>query len=431
MAPTAVEPSVQLDEGDTAVSRASVDDDDSKGTLPGPRSEPPSLLAGRYDLRSFLGGGAMGTVHLAIDRTLGRPVAVKLIREARALESQPRARFLREAQALATLSHPAIVPLLDFGVEDEFGLCFTVLRYIEGPSLKTYLEQHGPIDEHTACVMLEILASALAHAHQAGILHRDLKPENVLLEVDPMGRMEPRLTDFGLAKIENAQPITAVGVRLGTPTSMAPEQVMGGRLDARADLYALGCLIDWLVVGRPPFTEVDAFALYEAHVARPPPSLPERLVDGRPPSEGLKALRASLLAKAKEDRPLDAFEVVRRLQVILRPQRRPRRVVSWMILAGTLAAAALALVGFFGARPSVPSAQPVVVEPPVSPVIVRPVEPRVAPPAVADPPPTPRVPVPRRRTSTAPPAAPSPVEKPPRAPEPPVSPPQEPLMPLW
>ncbi len=428
-----------------------------------PDDHPPvvRLLAARYRLDRMLGQGGMGAVYLATDMTLSRLVAIKVVRPDRA-DERAKSRFFREAQALTQLSHPAIVPLLDFGIDGASGSPFTALRYIEGPSLAQHIRDHGPVDELTARRWLEALASALAHAHAHGVIHRDVKPENIMLE--GAGTLEARLTDFGLVKLENAQPMTRTGVRLGTPLYMAPETAGGARGDARVDLYALGCLIDVMLVGRAPFTENDVWALFDAHQVRPPPPLPARLVDGNAPSEGLIALRLALLAKAPDDRPESARAVIDRLRMIGKEPRTvamsalgaqkntaPPRSMGLVLALGLAGGVGLTIAAqsLFLARPAPPIAPPpppmrampvatasVVAAPTVAPTAAPTPAPIATPEPTAEP-----SPLARRRArppapSSAPPApasiAPSPPPPPPSPPPSPSNTPSpSPVMPLW
>jgi serine/threonine protein kinase len=205
---------------------------------------------GRYHILEPLGEGGMATVYKARDINLDRDVAVKVIRTENfgsAILERILKRFEREARSLARLTHPNIVPILDFGETN--GAPYLVMPYLPGGTLKERLK--GPIPYREAVQMLIPIAQALIHAHQQGIIHRDIKPSNILITRTG----EPMLSDFGIAKIldtEETRDLTSTGVGIGTPEYMAPEQGMG-QADERADIYALGIVLYEMITGRIPF----------------------------------------------------------------------------------------------------------------------------------------------------------------------------------
>jgi len=209
-----------------------------------------SALAPRYLVRRELGTGGMAVVFLAEDSRHGRSVAVKVLRAALAAALGPE-RFLREIRIAAGLRHPHIVPLFDSGEAD--GLLYYVMPYVEGESLRDRLrrERQLPVDE--ALGIAREVADALAHAHERDLIHRDIKPENILLEGG-----HALVADFGIARAVGSaatQLRTATGLAIGTPAYMSPEQAMGdAAIDARSDVYALGCVLYEMLVGEPPYT---------------------------------------------------------------------------------------------------------------------------------------------------------------------------------
>src|SRR5437879_6043721 len=240
----------------------------TKQTLPGPR-----LLAARYLLEKRLGRGAMGQVYLARDQNLiTRRVAVKTIRpdvlsDEDLQEGEAIARFEREARTAASIQHPNVVDVTDFGKSDE-GVFFLVMEYVEGESLYQLLRREGTITVQRALLLLRQISAGVEAAHDEGILHRDLKPANVFIvqRKKKDGSLAAddivKVGDFGLAKIisQSLSGITSGsgpasrGI-LGTPEYMAPEQMQAGvTLDARADIYALGSIAYHMLGGRPPFT---------------------------------------------------------------------------------------------------------------------------------------------------------------------------------
>ena len=268
-----------------------------------PRPEPPRLppaCARAYALVKPLGEGAYGSVWLATQRALDRPVALKLLKDAQFADEAQVARFRAEARITAALDHPNIVRVYDHDVED--GVPWIAYEHVQGDSLRAHLAR-GPMAWAAALRIAAELAAALQHAHDAGVLHRDVKPENVLVAD---GRH--RLTDFGIARWTASSEVrTATGVILGTPTYVAPEQIRGQPFGPAADLYALGVLTHELIAGAPPFATDALATLLADHVHRPPPPL-STLVSGVPrPVEDL-VLR--LLAKQPDDRFPSAAAVV-------------------------------------------------------------------------------------------------------------------------
>src|SRR5216117_1326026 len=207
-------------------------------------------LAGRYAIERELGRGGMATVYLAEDMKHRRPVAVKVLSPelAAGLGTD---RFLREIEIAARLTHPHILPLHDSGVAD--GGLFYVTPYIEGESLRARIERERQLPLDDALRLAREIASALGHAHHHGLVHRDIKPENVLLS-DGIALV----ADFGIARAVGGPGevgLTTAGTTLGTPAYMAPEQATAGStVDARADLYSLGCVLYEMLAGTPPFS---------------------------------------------------------------------------------------------------------------------------------------------------------------------------------
>jgi serine/threonine-protein kinase len=234
-------------------------------TSPVPRAPRLPSLA-KYEVKGELGHGGMATVYRAHDPRLGRDVAVKLLHAHLRESAEVAARFATEARAVAKLRHPNIVEVFDVSGEDE-NEQFLVVELVRGPSLRKLLADHGALPPEVACaVVLEVLGG-LASAHEAGVVHRDVKPENVLLEHrkrtsdeekdnsgDALGgRVRVKLTDFGIAKLLDAQGVTSTGQVLGSPAHMAPEQIEGTDVDERADVFGAGVLFYECLVGHLPF----------------------------------------------------------------------------------------------------------------------------------------------------------------------------------
>jgi serine/threonine-protein kinase len=247
----------------------------------------------------------MGTVYRAMDRVLGRAVAVKTLTGLSADENPSAvARFRREARAAAALSHPAVVSVYDTGADG--GTQFIVMELVRGRSLEAILADEGALDPDRAVGIARSVAEALSAAHAAGIVHRDIKPANVMVTHD--GAV--KVLDFGIARSEGTSKITQTASVLGTAAYMAPEQALGEPADERSDLYSLGCVLYALLVGHPPFTGEGAIAIMNQHANVDP--RPARAENPRV-SDALNALVMQLLAKAPGQRPQSAAEVRDRL----------------------------------------------------------------------------------------------------------------------
>ena len=241
-----------------------------------------SLLEGRYAIERELGRGGMATVYLATDLRHGRTVAIKLL-QPEITTSLTAERFLREISITAKLQHPNILGLFDSGAEN--GLCYYVMPHVEGETLRDRLIWEKQLPMETALQVAMEVVSALAYAHSRGVVHRDIKPENILFSAG-----HAVVADFGIARAvsEGQRSITAVGIPLGTPPYMSPEQAQGlDSIDHRSDIYAIGCMIFEMVGGRPPFLATSLGKIIQAHLSEPPP----HLRDFRPEvSESLQAV---------------------------------------------------------------------------------------------------------------------------------------------
>jgi hypothetical protein len=204
------------------------------------------VIRGRYELGERVGGGGMADVFRAHDRTLDRDVAVKVMRPAFARIPEFVERFHREGEALGAIDHPNIVRVLDYGASSDGP--FIVMELVSGGTLGDLMRARGRVDQYEAASIAAGIADGLEAAHVRGVLHRDLKPDNVLLD----GEGQPKIADFGIARLAAATAITRTGELLGTPQYLAPEQMAGEVVDERVDVYALGVILYEMLTGRQP-----------------------------------------------------------------------------------------------------------------------------------------------------------------------------------
>jgi serine/threonine protein kinase len=319
------------------------------------------VLNDRYELRSLLGRGGTAEVWLGIDRWLGRTVAVKVLHEALRTDVSLAARFEREARTVAALSHPNIVALHDVGADRD--VLYLVMEFVEGRSLAGRLAG-GPLPVHEAVGIAVEVCSALEAAAQAGVVHRDVTPANIMLTAD--GRA--KVCDFGLARLTGTArgDLSDASQMIGTCTFMAPEQVTGSAVDARTDLYGLGCVLYAMLTGRPPFVGESPIRIAWQHVEEPPEAA-SAFRDDIPAA--LDRLVLDLMAKYPADRPSTPGEVRAALQGLTpqpaAPQRVNLRPVA-LAMAGVAAVGVVAaLIG--AARPEPPGGQAAPVASPASP----------------------------------------------------------------
>ena len=264
------------------------------------------VLEGRYRIGGRIARGGMASVYEAMDMRLDRIVAVKVMHPGLGDDDEFAARFVSEARSAARLSHPNVVSVYDQGNDD--GTVFLAMELIAGHTLRDTIGQEAPVSPARAFALLEPVVSALASAHRAGLVHRDVKPENVLIARD--GRI--KVADFGLAKAVSSNTAhTATGVLIGTVSYIAPELVVEGRSDARADVYAVGVILYELLTGSKPHQGETPIQVAYKHVHEdvPPPS---RAVPGIP--EYVDALVARATARDREQRPADAGVLLHHLR---------------------------------------------------------------------------------------------------------------------
>jgi len=258
-----------------------------------------------YQILRRLGRGGMADVYVALHQTLDRQVALKVLRRQLANDAGYVERFRREARAAAKLNHPNIVSVYEVGRSNDNH--YIAQELIDGGNLKDEVERNGPLKPEAAVDVLRAVSSALSAAHQAGITHRDIKPENILRSQ----RGEIKVADFGLARVGTGtgNDLTQVGLTMGTPRYMSPEQVQGKTADPRSDLYSLGCTMYFLLSGRPPFEADDALAIALQHMHETPAPLPTARGRADVP-DWLLAIISRLMAKLPTDRFEGAAQVL-------------------------------------------------------------------------------------------------------------------------
>ena len=272
-----------------------------------------TLLAGKYLLETRLGAGGMGEVFRAQNTLIGRAVAIKVLRPEHAQNPDIVTRFLREARAANLVRHHNVVDVLDIG-QDERGTPFIVQELLEGEDLaRRVTDLGGRLPLEVALRILLPVIDAVAFGHARGVVHRDLKPENVFL-ARVEGKLVPKLLDFGISQITggpNEQRVTAMGVAMGTPAYMSPEQIQGHRVDARADVWALGIILHEIVSGDLPFPADSQGGLFvQICTASPVPLL--QAAPHAPPE--LEEIILRCLKKTREERYADAAELARELR---------------------------------------------------------------------------------------------------------------------
>lgn len=224
-------------------------------------------ISGRYKIKDMIGGGGMANVYLAHDMILDRDVAVKMLRLDFANDDEFIRRFHREAQSATSLAHPNIVSIYDVGEED--GLYYIVMEYVDGQTLKQYIQQHAPVPVEEALDIMKQLTSAISDAHHNHIVHRDIKPHNIL--IDSSGTV--KITDFGIAMALSATSITQTNSVLGSVHYLSPEQARGGMANKKSDIYSIGIVMFELLTGRLPFSGESAVSIALKHLQSETPSL--------------------------------------------------------------------------------------------------------------------------------------------------------------
>ena len=315
----------------------------------------PRILAGRYEVGELIGRGGMAEVHIGHDTRLGRTVAVKILRSDLARDPSFQARFRREAQAAASLNHPAIVAVYDTGedvVTEPTGAIahvpFIVMEYVEGHTVRDILRDGSAVPIEEAVEITAGVLSALEYSHQAGIVHRDIKPANVMLT--PTGAV--KVMDFGIARAmaDASGAMTQTQAVIGTAQYLSPEQARGETVDTRSDLYSTGCLLFELLTGRPPFIGDSpvAVAYQHARETAKPPSVYAADVPAT-----LDRITMKALAKDRDQRYSNAAEFRADLEAAMRGGHVSAPAVG---ATGAAVAAGVAATQVMAAQPAYPTA---------------------------------------------------------------------------
>jgi serine/threonine-protein kinase len=315
------------------------------------------VIAERYELEELVGSGGMSSVFRARDRLLERTVALKVLHAHYAGDAETIERFRREARAVAQLSHPNIVTVIDRGEADDRQ--FIVFEYIDGQTLKEIVEERGPLPVRETVELAIGIARGLAFAHRQGLVHRDVKPQNVLLNGDG----KPKVTDFGIARSLDVAGVTQTGTVMGTSHYIAPEQASGQAVDAQTDVYALGAVLFELLTGAPPFEGDNFVSVAMKHIHEEAPAVLERRPDcplrlaaaveralAKAPSERFPTMDAfaaeleAILAQIDSGEPETAATLIVRARTAQAPRRiRPRaRRSQWPFALAAVGAVLLA-----------------------------------------------------------------------------------------
>src|SRR5690625_864023 len=239
----------------------------------------------------------MANVYLAEDIILERDVAIKALRLEYANDEEFIARFDREAQAATSLSHPNIVNIYDVGEEDH--ILYMVMEYVDGMTLKEYIQQNGPLDVSKAIAIMKQITSAITHAHENNIVHRDIKPQNILM--DTYGNV--KVTDFGIAVALSATALTETNSIFGSVHYLSPEQARGGKATKKSDIYSLGIVLYELLTGELPFSGQTPVSIALKHLQTDPPSI-------RQFDEDIYQSVENIILKATAKNPFHRFPTV-------------------------------------------------------------------------------------------------------------------------
>lgn len=269
-------------------------------------------ISDRYKIIELIGGGGMSNVYLAHDMILNRDVAIKILRYDFSNEDELHRRFQREALSATSLTHPNIVSVYDVG--DDGDLHYIVMEYVQGKTLKQYIQEFAPISPARSVHIMKQLTSAIANAHENHIIHRDIKPQNILMDAE--GNV--KITDFGIAMTLSATSFTQTNSVLGTVHYLSPEQARGGTATNKSDIYALGIVLYELLTGELPFSGESAVSIALKHLQAETPSV--RAFDATIP-QSLENVVLKATAKDSSHRYTTVEEMYEDLETVLSPSR--------------------------------------------------------------------------------------------------------------
>jgi serine/threonine protein kinase len=265
------------------------------------------VIADRYLMLARLGEGGMGRVYLAEHVKMGRQCAIKVMNPSLVNDTESVTRFAREASNAARILHPNVAAVFDYGDADK--IVYLVMEFVDGESLSTILKREGPLDPRRAVDLARQVADGLAAAHELGIIHRDLKPDNIIVARSRSQKEIPKVVDFGIAKAMSEVPqdaLTRSGLVIGTPEYMSPEQLIGDPIDARADIYSLGCILYQMLTGTPAFAADSREQMIRRRLHEPPPHIREVMPEL---PRRLDTVLVHMLARSPGDRLASAAEV--------------------------------------------------------------------------------------------------------------------------
>ena len=306
-----------------------------------PHSDPllGSVVDDRYEIATVIGEGGMGVVYAVRHRTLGKRFALKALRKDLAADREIAARFMQEARTAASVSHPGLVEIIDFG-RLPTGQPFFVMELLEGQSLAQLIRRGGPIPAARAVEIVRQISDALGAAHDRSIVHRDLKPDNIHISPGAAGKDHVTIVDFGLARVVGASRLTRAGMVFGTPHYMSPEQAQGDPTDHRADVYALGVVMYEMFTGRVPFEADSYMGVLTKHMYMAP-TPPSQLI-GIEKLGVLEDIILRCMEKKPDHRYATLLELSRDLDLALNPKgphpliARQRRSTPRSLLADQL-----------------------------------------------------------------------------------------------
>ncbi len=265
-----------------------------------PGLQPGTIFAGHYEILCVLGQGGMSTVYKARHLLVDSVRAIKVIRSDQTDNSKVLRRFHQEGKAALALEHPNIGRVYEFGIEPTLQKPYLVMDYVEGKTLSATLLEEGALTTERACRLIAQVCDGLQEAHTKGVVHRDIKPGNIILTTDSTGAETAKIVDFGIAKMigaDDSQNLTQTGDVFGTPLYMSPEQCLGRKVDARSDLYSLGCVLYECLSGEPPFQGSSPLETIMMHVNGAFPTFDDKVI-----SVQLKSVVLKSLSKKPEER---------------------------------------------------------------------------------------------------------------------------------